>query len=903
MAIPRPPSGSPLLSILLPSPRATYRLQLNAGFTFAQAQELAPYLDDLGISHAYLSPITTARRGSTHGYDVVDHGEVNPELGGMQGFRRMAEAFRSRGIGIILDIVPNHMGVGGDLNRPWLDLLEWGRGSRFAEWFDINWSPSESTLAGKVLVPFLGEAYGDALASGALQLKFDGSRGEIAAWISETHKLPLSPPTYAMVLAAADGMAELAEAFGAVARTESDHATALKRRLAGSDQQSVEAAIAAINASADRLHQLIGQQHWRPARYSVAADDINYRRFFVVSDLAGIRVERDNVFEYVHRLPLQLVAEGLVDGLRIDHIDGLHDPKAYCLRLRQAAVRPIYLVVEKILAPHESLRHDWQVDGTTGYEFAAAVTQLLTDPAGESELTRTYEAVAGRQPSLKAMERQGRLDIVDFEMAAELDALAERLHRLALASRKTLDITRNALRAALRQYVGALRVYRTYLDAGDLSGRDRRNIAVAMAEARRAALQLDPAVFDFLTRVVSGDLGRLDTDYPAAEVLETARRTQQYTGPVKAKGLEDTALYRYNRLIALSDVGQRPDRFSRSVEAFHDFNRARALAFPLGMLSSSTHDTKRGEDVRARIAALSGLVPEWAAAVAEWRALLAVAGAPEIDGNDGYHFFQLLLGAWPAEIVPAADISVAALEAFRQRIDGAMLKSVREARQRTNWSVPRSDYEDRVSRYVAVALAPDSAFLAAFRVFQTRVGPLGASNGLIATTLKLTVPGVPDIYQGAELWEESMVDPDNRRQVDFAARKAALAGLGNGDESLLTARWRDGRIKLLLTRDLLRLRKEKPALFARGSYEPLAIDGADASSLAFLRRVDADALLVVVRLYPWRPQAREAVAVPLPDFPTSTEWQVAAGDVTVSATQAIARFDTLPVAVAIARGR
>jgi (1->4)-alpha-D-glucan 1-alpha-D-glucosylmutase len=840
-----------------------------------------------------------ARRGSTHGYDVMDHETLNPELGDMDSFRHMAEAFRGQGIGIVLDIVPNHMGVGGDQNRLWLDVLEWGRASRYGDWFDINWSPSERSLAGKVLVPFLGEAYGDAIANGSLQLKFDAKCGEIAVWIADSHKLPLAPPTYALVLGGTNGMADLADAFRAVARNEFDDASGLKQRLAGGDPAGVEAAVAAINADADRLHEVISQQHWRPARYSVAADDINYRRFFIVSDLAGIRVERDDVFEYVHRIPLQLVADGLVDGLRVDHIDGLYDPKAYCVRLRAAAPRPIYLVVEKILAPHESLRADWQVDGTTGYEFATAVTQLLTDPAGEAELSRTYEAVAGPQPSLAEMERRAKLDIIDFEMAAELDALTERLHRLALASRKTIDITRNALRAALRQYVGALGVYRTYVDDGELSGIDLRNMEVALVEARRVPLKLDPAVFDFLTRVVTGELCRVDQDYPEAEVREAARRLQQYTGPVMAKGLEDTTLYRYNRLIALSDVGQRPDRFTRSIEAFHDFNRARVEAFPRGMLTSSSHDTKRGEDVRARIAVLSGMAPEWTAAAAEWQALLSAAGAPEIDGNDRHYFFQLLLGAWPAEISPAGEIAGDALEVFRTRTASAMLKSVREARQRTNWAVPRSDYEQQVSRYVAMGLGPGSEFLSSFRAFQRQVGPLGASNGLIATALKLTVPGVPDIYQGAEFWEESMVDPDNRRPVDFAARAAGLAS--SDGEAALTANWRNGRIKQRLIRDLLHVRKERPELFAAGSYEPVSVDDADGSTLAFLRRCRGDALLVVVRLYPWRSRPWEPVTVSASALSKLSAWRRVAGDVSVGAGGVVARFDTLPVAVAVAK--
>jgi (1->4)-alpha-D-glucan 1-alpha-D-glucosylmutase len=808
-----------------PIPRATYRLQLTKDFPFAKAAALAPYLSQLGISHAYLSPVLKARRGSLHGYDIVDHTVLNPELGTDRDFEDMVAAFRAHEIGVVLDIVPNHMGIGGDENDLWLDVLTWGPKSRYADWFDINWSPSEPGLKNKLLVPMLGTSFGEALERGALELRHQARDDSYAIWAEGAHKLPICPETYHMI-----GDPSAIARFGAP-------------------------------EGRDALIKLISAQHWRPARYSVAADDINYRRFFIVSDLAAIRVEREEVFEPVHRLTLDLVREGLVDGLRVDHVDGLYDPKAYCLRLRERCPRPVYLVVEKILAPHETLRPDWQVEGTTGYEFASVATRLLTDPRGEETLTKTYEDFVGTTRQLAAEERNAKRNIIDYEMAAELDALTMRLRKLAASVPRTADLTRNAIRSALREVVAAMPVYRTYIDGGPLDDQDARNLTIAVARAREATPAIDPAVFDFLNRVLAGELCRTAPEYDPEDALDAARRVQQYTGPVMAKGLEDTALYRFNRLIALSDVGEKPDRFTSSVMAFHDFNRAQLRNTPHGMLTTSSHDTKRGEDTRARIAALSGYAQEWTAAVQEWSSLLETAGAPALERNDVYYFFQMLLGAWPTTLDPADSDG---LETFCNRMEAAMLKSVREARMKTNWSVPRTQYEQDVSRLVRVALASE-AFIEAFVRFEREVASAGAQNGLIETVLKLTVPGVPDIYQGAELWEQSMVDPDNRRRVDFEARKIALRG--DADLRALVSTWRDGGIKQRCIAQILKLRKDVPTLFSEGSYEPLETgDGV----CAFWRRRDSLALLVAVDLYPWRARSWCGERLELPD---GVQWE------------------------------
>ncbi|MGN6103240.1 MAG: malto-oligosyltrehalose synthase [Devosia sp.] len=775
-------------------PRATYRLQLTPQFRFTDVAALAPYLARFGISHVYLSPITRARSGSTHGYDVVDHGAINPELGTPADFESMAAALRAEGLGIILDIVPNHMGVGGDENRFWLDVLKHGEASRYAGWFDIDWHPPTPGLDGKLLVPFLGVSYGEALENGVLELRRDAVTGDFAVWAHDHHCLPLSPATSA-------GLGD--------------------------------ADVGRLNADKAALDALIARQHWRPAKASVADDEINYRRFFIVSDLAGIRVERDDVFEYVHRLPLDLLREGLIDGLRVDHIDGLYDPRAYCRRLRELAGEATYIVVEKILAEDEPLRADWSVDGTTGYEFSSLVIPLLVDPKAEVPLTRFYRRFCGVNDTPAEIEHAMKRRIMDRELAAELSALSWRFARLAVREPATQDITRRALRAALRAFITTLPVYRTNVDAAGPSPADHALIDRARRDAGEQHPEVDAAALDFVADVLRAP--------GSGERLDAALRLQQFTGPVMAKGLEDTALYRFNRLIALNDVGERPDRFTLPVEAFHAANAERARAFPRSILGTSSHDSKRGEDTRCRIAALSGRAGAWTTAVPTWFGALRAAGAPSIHPDDAYLFFQLLVGAWPG--AESGDL--------KDRMIGAMRKSLREARLRSDWAHPDEEYEEKVASFVTLALEGDGgqAFRADFERFEARLGPSGLHNSLIQTTLKLTVPGVPDIYQGAELFEQSMVDPDNRRPVDFAVRQDLLRRYAEGPLDELLDHWRDGAIKLALTARLLGLRKRLPEVFARGTYEPIPVSE---EICAFLRRHGANALLVAVRLYPWR---------------------------------------------------
>ncbi|UJW84730.1 malto-oligosyltrehalose synthase [Devosia sp. SL43] len=775
-------------------PSATYRLQLNKDFTFADATALVPYLDHLGVSHAYLSPILTARPGSTHGYDTVDHTQINPELGSLDDFRALAQALRQRSMGVILDFVPNHMGVGGADNALWLDVLRHGEASRYASWFDIDWHPPHAGMDGKLLVPFLGDSYANCLAAGHLQLRDDGDG--FAVWAYDKEKLPLRPEDAAALLAR---------------------------------HGSPEAAIAAHTGQAGHagswaaLDSLIANQHWRLAHFSVAADEINYRRFFINSDLAGIRLDRPDVFEHAHALIFSLIAEGLVDGLRIDHVDGLLDPKGYLETLQAKSPRPIYLVVEKILAPHEALDASWPVDGTTGYEVGTQLTRVLMQATSEPEVTAAYTDFIGETVAFDAEVHCCKLRIMDNELTAELVALSRRFAAIAQSVTATADLTEAGLRRALRATIAELSVYRTYADNQGVTPRDQRELRRATGRARRREPQVQPMVFDFVEALLCGSLG---SAYDPHMTADTLGRFQQYTGPVMAKGLEDTALYRDNRLVALNEVGAHADRFALSVEAFHDSNRRRQATHPASMIATSTHDTKRGEDIRAIIGAIADAPAIWTAAIGEWRDRLSIDDHDPIHPNDLYLFFQLLLGGWPmsGEVSDLAD-----------RLKGAMQKSLREARQRSDWGVNDVAYEQRVSDFVDRALS-DDMFLASFHAWSTPLRDIGRRKALIQAALKLTIPGVPDIYRGAEDWEQSFVDPDNRRPLDFASLAQRLAAPQSGRDD-----------KLVLTQSLLQLRRRLPRLFAEGSYEPIDMGP---QVLAIRRRHEGNELVVLADLSP-----------------------------------------------------
>jgi (1->4)-alpha-D-glucan 1-alpha-D-glucosylmutase len=865
-------------------PRATYRLQFNKDFGFADAVEIIPYLARLGVSHVYASPWLKARPGSTHGYDIVDHHQLNPELGSTEDFDGFVAALKANGLGQILDFVPNHMGVGGADNPLWLDVLEWGRDSSYAGWFDIDWESDRRYLRDKVLVPLLGDQYGAELHAGKLRLKFDDD-GSFAVWAYDTHKLPVNPLHYERILGVEHPELErLGDEFRHLPEWRSQivrRARELKRemselaRVRGDVRGAIEAALTRFNGNVDdpeswlRLSGLIDDQYWRAAYFRVAADDINYRRFFNINELAGLRMELPDVFEHSHALVLRLVTEGVLDGLRIDHIDGLLNPKEYLTRLREAGKtssgKPFYLVVEKILSRHEGLRNDWPVEGTTGYEFANLVLGLLIDPAGEEVVTRTYTEFTGDRSAFPNVVHECKLRIMRHEMSGELNVLAREAARVAQQNPATSDFTQNVLRRAIREVVACFPVYRTYLDWEDHpSEADLRDLIWAIKRARANETDLDPSVFDFLYKMLSGDMvSGPRSGFSRQSVLRCAMKFQQYSAPVLAKGLEDTAFYRYNRFVALNEVGGDPELFGVSIANFHKANAERAKRWPDSMLNTSTHDTKRGEDARARLAVLSEIPEEWSRHVTTWSRILRARRA-DVEGTgpparaDEYLFYQLLIATWPVELSGADSLDADALARYADRMKAAMTKSMREARVRSSWASPNVEYEGAVLDFVTGALdsAKSHAFLASFLPFQKKVAKFGVLNSLVQTALKLTVPGLPDIYQGSELWELSLVDPDNRRPVDYAARMRLLQELDERSQPCLCellARWETGAIKLLLTSRILKLRAAKPALFQRGEYEPLPASGAQADLVcAFARRKDSDSVVVITSRFPSR---------------------------------------------------
>jgi (1->4)-alpha-D-glucan 1-alpha-D-glucosylmutase len=826
-------------------PRATYRLQFRGGMDFDRAAGLVPYLAQLGISHLYASPIFTATPGSTHGYDVADFNAIEPAIGGPEGFERLHAALRDHGIGLILDFVPNHMGASPH-NPWWRSVLEWGRDSHCADHFDIDW------LAPKLIVPALGKPYGQVLADGELGLAFDHADGGISFSYYEL-RLPLTPPSYARILVQLED-----EPFPDLARrlavSTPETADELKLELAelatvGHMAEALEKAIADTVADHEALHGLHEAQAWRLAYWRAARETLTYRRFFEIADLVGVRVERPAVFEDAHRLVLQLVGEGRVDGLRLDHIDGLADPKGYLERLQAAigAEEPYYVLVEKILGHGEPLRPSWPVAGTTGYEFIAALAGLFTDPAGEGPATEAYEAFLGESVDYRRLVAETKRRILARNLAAELDMLKDQAHALAQLDPMTRDFGADTLRRAILEFATALPVYRTYINVDGADETDHAVIDRAVEAAKATREVEDEEAIEFIRRLLLLDFA--DPEHlPAA--LEFATRLQQTTGPVMAKALEDTVFYRFNRLVALNEVGGEPDIFGAPVAEFHAAMQDRLAQQPLGLSATATHDTKRGEDARARLYCLSEMPAAWSAAVARW-AGMNQEGRADLDGGPApepemeWLFYQALLGAWPPDLDPA---NGEALGELSERMAAYVVKAAREAKVRTSWTSPYLEYEAALEAFVAAALDPGRAG-AFLRDFAETCRPLFGAGALVSLSqlaVKLTAPGVPDIYQGTELWDLSLVDPDNRRPVDYDARAAWLAGIADADPAELIADWRSARLKMRLLAAGLRLRTEAPDLFADGEYVALETHGAQAERLvAFARLHDDSAVLVL----------------------------------------------------------
>ena len=905
-------------------PRATYRLQFHAGFRFADAARMAPYFSALGVSHIYASPYLKARPGSTHGYDIIDHLALNPELGSQADFDAMVQAFRDHGLGQILDFVPNHMGVGGADNPLWLDVLEWGPQAEHAGWFDIDWNSEHAYLKDKLLVPFLGDQYGVVLNDGQLRVQFDPEDGGLAVWAYGRHKLPICPLHYGQVLGHEDAALDrLSDLFSDLAHWRpqmAERAAALKAELAQcvrddvAARQALERSLAMLNDDRRPLDQLIRKQCWRIADFRVAGDDINYRRFFNINDLAGLRMELPAVFRHAHGLVLPMLEAGILDGLRIDHIDGLLDPKAYIDGLRHATSRPFYLVVEKILLGQERLRDDWAVDGTTGYDFTNLVLGLLIDPSAEAALTETYARFIEAEPDFAATVRACKIRIMETEMASELAVLGRDAGRVARQNPMTQDFTTAVLRRAIKQVIACFPIYRTYIELeADPDGIDQRALGAAIKQARQVEPDVDPSVFDFLQHLLSGRLtAQPKSGFNRTSALRLAMKLQQYSGPVMAKGLEDTAFYRYNRFIALNEVGGEPQRFGLSPKAFHAANLERARRWPAAMLATASHDTKRGEDTRARLAVLADLPQDWGREAAAWCDALdarweATEAGPAPDANDQYMLLQLLVGSWPPHLLDHPDRE--GLQAYGQRLEAVIEKSVREAKLHSNWAAPGLDYEAGMRAFTQFALDPATpGFGDRFLPFVRRVARLGVRNSLVQTVLKLTVPGMPDIYQGCELWDFSLVDPDNRRPVDFDVRAAALAALQPrlADDraatlGALAQAWTDGQIKLAVTQLLLALRARHPLIFAEGDYQPLMIEGPDAGhALGFGRQLDDEGLVVAVALHPGQREHHSAIQATVNLPPGQWEHLFSGQRLEGGAPAALgALFDLIPAAVLV----
>ena len=853
-------------------PIATYRVQLTANFDFDAAASIVPYLKALGITHLYASPFMKARKGSSHGYDIVDHTRINPELGGDAGFERLSRALKQHDLGLILDFVPNHVGVHFADNPWWLDVLEWGPASPHAVSFDIDWDILPYRARGGVLLPIIGSSYGEALKKGEIELRYDAGEGSFSAWYFE-HRLPIAPERYSEILrtsikeaGAEDGAAgkrilDLASRHRGLRHPNRSEAPGFKAELKGitGSADIIARGLDAYRAGPQRpaqilaLHHLLERQHYRLGHWRLASSDINYRRFFDVNTLAGLRVEDSGTFDAIHRLVRKLIVEGKLQGLRLDHIDGLRDPAQYFQRLRHLIrdaqgkdARPFYMVVEKILGEHEKLPPFTGIHGTTGYEWLNSITQVLVDGNGLDPLDEVWRQISNMPPRLGPVLKDAKRRVLETLLTSEFTVLRRLLARIAAGHYSTRDFSADSLRQALELYILHFPIYRTYLTSAGPIEHDRALISETIDKARADWFAADDGIFEFLRDTLTMDLikpGR--AAHSAPRVRRFALKVQQFTGPMMAKSLEDTAFYRYHRLLALNEVGGDPAARALSVDAFHEAMKIRASKWSHGMTATATHDTKRGEDARARLMALTELPGEWTSAVARWK----IQNAPHlvIDGEMRapsapfeYMLYQTLLGAWP---------SGERDDSFQERMQAYALKAAREGKQETSWLNPNEAYEAGLRTFLTRILdrSVSAEFLTSLETLVQRVSRLGALNSLSQITLKATIPGVPDFYQGTEFWDLSLVDPDNRRPVDFKARAAVLASMDAPDWESLVQNWSDGHLKLAWTRRLLKLRTELADVFAYGDYEPLEISGPHRDHvIAFARRRGRDAAIVAV---------------------------------------------------------
>jgi (1->4)-alpha-D-glucan 1-alpha-D-glucosylmutase len=898
-------------------PSGTYRLQLHREFNFKDAMALVGYLHDLGISDCYLSPITEARAGSIHGYDVINHGAINSELGSEDDFEKFAQTLRARGMGIVQDIVPNHMSIGDPANHWWDDLLENGPSSPYAEFFDIDWDPPKNDLTNKVLLPVLGEQYGKVLENREIQIAYDNGSGTFRARYFD-HSFPLAPRSLQWILKPAlraltqhlgesdPDVLELESVLNAVEhlpeRTESDlkkvrerrrEIPVIRRRISDLYEKSadvrdaIEDSLENLNGikgesrSFDRLENLLADQAYRLSFWKVASDEINYRRFFDVNELAAIRMENRAVFDATHEMIFNLIGGGLINGLRIDHVDGLLDPLQYLRRLQRSAVerltdrapdaeRPFYLVVEKILGAHEPLQ-PWPVHGTTGYEVMNVVGRLFVASENQRRFRELYSSFIGARLNFRDLVHESKQLIIQTAMAGEMAVLSRRLDQISEQHRWSRDFTLHSLEDALEQVIACFPVYRSYVrpETGKVDDADRQHIVTAIRRAKRRNPSVSESIFDFIQSVLLLEHPTGLSDGERVARGDFVLRFQQYTAPVMAKGFEDTALYRYYPLASLNEVGGEPDAFGVSVEAFHEWNRERLAKWPDAMSGSSTHDTKRGEDTRARIDVLSEIPDEWEQAIKRWyqmnsgaRKKIEESEVP--DPNEEYLLYQTLIGIWPDTPIDAAQ-----REDFIKRIQLYMDKAVKEAKVHTSWMNVNEEHDRALSEFLSSILKEGTEFIADLAKFQALIARAGMLNSLSQIILKIAAPGVPDFYQGTELWSLTLVDPDNRRPVDYASRCAMLKKMREAarrDPVATTCHLlkdlSSGAIKMYLTNRAMEFRRDNPALFMRGEYIPLNVTGPRANHIvAFARAYESKR--VVVACGRFFMQLREAPPLPV----------------------------------------
>jgi (1->4)-alpha-D-glucan 1-alpha-D-glucosylmutase len=928
--IPKPENDAAKPTALIP--RATYRFQFNKDFTLRRATELVPYLSRLGVSHCYASPLLKAREGSPHGYDISDHRKLNPEIGTYEEFEHFANTLKAHGMALLLDTVPNHMGA--SKNNPWwMDVLENGPASLYADYFDIDWHPLAEDLQNKILLPILGNAYGKVLENGELVLRFETESGRF--WLDYyENTVPINPSSYPLVLRyrleslqarlgkdnialleyesiissfenlplAVDGDSERKEVRLRERKVALGRLVALTQQVPDVLtflQENVRDFQPNANDSTNRLrlNRLLEQQSYRLSNWRVASDEVNYRRFFDVNDLVGVRVEDPLVFNDTHDLLMDFVGKGLVQGLRIDHPDGLYDPAEYFCRLQEEAAKrlgldsmpsqwtlsspdlPLYVLIEKILAPFERLPDEWAIHGTSGYEFVNAVNGLLVYQDSEREFTRIYEKVLGRSVDFEELVYQCKKLIMETTLNGELGVLAHALIRLCKYNWSTRDFTLYNLRSALIEVVASFPVYRTYVTLDNLSKKDREYIDWAIRRAKRRSPVTDPSIFEFIqsalllefvpdgawfetaTSAKDGESLPNESSLPnfRQDMLHFTMKFQQYTGPVMAKGLEDTSFYRFNRLVSLNEVGGEPRIFGLSLTAFHHQNQERLKRSPHTMLATSTHDTKRSEGVRARLSVLSEMPEEWYRHVSRWRKINRQWRKELEDGevsptpNAEYLFYQALLGVWPLDSPSSKE-----KEQLADRLADYMLKAVREAKTHSSWINPNATYEDALVQFVRnVVLKSSALFMDDFLSLQKWVARLGLYNALTQTLLKLTSPGVPDFYQGTEVWDFTLVDPDNRCPVDYEHRQAVLdqvQTLFNQRDAEdfqaqlydVTHSLEDSRIKAYLISAVLNYRAIHPAVFDKGAYIPLEVTGSGSDHIvAYARQWKNEIALVI----------------------------------------------------------